>query len=113
MRFSFDWLKKHLDTNLSINQIADRLTSIGLEVEEVVNPSEIFKNFRLAQIKTAEKHPDADKLQVCKVVDGDGNEYQIVCGAKNARAGLKTVLATPGAVIPASGDVLKKIIKEC
>ncbi len=108
MRFSFDWLKKHLDTNLSINQIADRLTSIGLEVEEVVNPSEIFKNFRLAQIKTAEKHPDADKLQVCKVVDGDGNEYQIVCGAKNARAGLKTVLATPGAVIPASGDVLKK-----
>ncbi|MCR5225017.1 MAG: phenylalanine--tRNA ligase subunit beta [Alphaproteobacteria bacterium] len=108
MRFSFDWLKKHLDTNLSINQIADRLTSIGLEVEEVVNPSEIFKNFRLAQIKTAEKHPDADKLQVCKVVDGDGREYQIVCGAKNARAGLKTVLATPGAVIPASGDVLKK-----
>ena len=108
MRFSFNWLKRYLDTDLNVDQIAERLTSIGLEVEEVVNPVQIFKNFRLAQIKTAERHPDADKLQVCKVVDGDGNEYQIVCGAKNARAGLKTVLATPGAVIPASGETLKK-----
>lgn len=108
MKFSFNWLKRHLDTKLNIAQIAERLTSIGLEVESLEDPAEIFKNFCLVQIKSAEKHPDADKLKVCKVVDGKQNEFQIVCGAKNARVGLKTVLARPGAVIPASGDVLKK-----
>ena len=108
MKFSFNWLKKYLDTKLTITQIAERLTSIGLEVENVVDPAEIFKNFCLVQIQSAEKHPDADKLKVCKVIDSQQNEFQIVCGAKNARVGLKTVLARPGAVIPASGDVLKK-----
>lgn len=108
MKFSFNWLKKHLDTKLNIAQIAERLTSIGLEVESLEDPAEIFKNFCLVQVRGVEKHPDADKLRVCKVVDSEQREFQIVCGAKNVRVGLKTVLAKPGAVIPASGDVLKK-----
>ncbi|MDR2780874.1 MAG: phenylalanine--tRNA ligase subunit beta [Holosporaceae bacterium] len=108
MRFSFDWLRRHLHTELDIQQIADKLTSIGLEVESVNDPALIFKNFKLVQIKDATKHPDADNLKMCVVVDAAGNEFNIVCGAKNARAGLKTVLALPGAVIPSSGEVLKK-----
>ncbi|MDR2157867.1 MAG: phenylalanine--tRNA ligase subunit beta [Holosporaceae bacterium] len=108
MRFSFNWLKRRLSTDLNIQQIADKLTSIGLEVESVENPALIFKNFKLVRIKKATKHPDADNLQICVVEDVDGNEANIVCGAKNARAGLKTILAMPGAVIPSSKMVIKK-----
>jgi phenylalanyl-tRNA synthetase beta chain len=93
---------------LNILQIADKLTSIGLEVENVEDPISIFKNFKSVQIKDAQKHPGADNLKVCLVEDAYGNKFNIVCGARNARAGLKTVLAVPGAIIPSSGEVLKK-----
>ncbi|MDR1561384.1 MAG: phenylalanine--tRNA ligase subunit beta, partial [Holosporaceae bacterium] len=108
MRFSFNWLKRHLSTDLSIQEIADKLTSIGLEVENIEDPTEIFENFKLVQIESSEKHPNADNLHVCVVKDSDGNKMRIVCGAQNARTGLKTVLALPGAKIPYSGEVLKK-----
>lgn len=108
MKFSFNWLKKHLETKLSISQIAESLTEIGLEVEDFVDPETTFKNFKLVKIQKAEKHPDADKLKVCSVVDGDGKQYQIVCGAPNARTGIIAVLALPGAIIPAFNKPLKK-----
>lgn len=108
MRFTFNWLKSYLSTDLSATQIADKLTAIGLEVESFDDPSVVFDKFRLAQIKTAEKHPNADRLKICEVVDAEGKQYHIVCGAPNARAGLKTILALPGAVIPATNNVLKK-----
>lgn len=108
MRFSLNWLKNHLSTQANIYQIAEKLTSIGLEVEFVKDPDAIFKNFKLVEIETAEKHPNADKLKVCTVKDFENNKMTIVCGAKNARVGLKTVLAMPGAIIPSTNDVLKK-----
>lgn len=108
MRFTYDWLRRFLSTDLNAAQIADRLTAIGLEVESLDDPSIIFQKFTLAQIESAEKHPGADKLKKCIVKAADGKEYHIVCGASNARAGLKTVLSLPGARIPGSGEILKK-----
>ncbi|MDR1375306.1 MAG: phenylalanine--tRNA ligase subunit beta [Holosporaceae bacterium] len=108
MRFSFNWLKRHLSTDLNIRQIADRLTSIGLEVENLLDPGEIFRNFKLVQIEAMEKHPDADRLNICIVMDARGQKMRIVCGAKNAKVGLKTILAMPGAIIPSSREILKK-----
>lgn len=108
MRFTYNWLKSYLSTELSANQIAEKLTSIGLEVESFEDPSVVFEKFKLAQIESTEKHPNADRLKVCEVIDGEGKKYHIVCGAPNARAGLKTILALPGAFIPGSGIVLKK-----
>lgn len=108
MKFSFNWLKKHLETEQSIAQVAESLTAIGLEVDDLLDPEVAFKNFKLVKIQNAEKHPNADKLKVCSVIDGDGNQYQIVCGAPNARTGLTAILALPGALIPASNEILKK-----
>ena len=108
MRFTYNWLKNYLSTELSANQIAEKLTSIGLEVESFEDPSVVFDKFKLAQIESTEKHPNADRLKVCEVIDSDGKKYHIVCGAPNARAGLKTILALPGAFIPGSGVILKK-----
>ncbi len=108
MKFSFNWLKKYLETDQSIAQVAGSLTSIGLEVDDLLDPEVAFKNFKLVKIQNADKHPNADKLKVCSVVDGDGNQHQIVCGAPNARTGLTAILALPGALIPASNEILKK-----
>src|ERR1700722_20372343 len=105
MKFTLSWLKEHLDTDATPAQIAGRLTSIGLEVESVTDPGAGLKDFIVGEVITAEKHPNADKLRLCSVSDG-ANTLQIVCGAPNARAGSKVVLARPGTVIPASGDVL-------
>ena len=99
MKFTLDWLKDHLDTSENLNTITDTLTNIGLEIESVEDKSEIFKNFTVAKVLKAEKHPDADKLKVCQVETINGN-YQVVCGAPNAREGLITIYAPPGAVIP-------------
>src|SRR6185295_17021078 len=107
MKFTLGWLKEHLDTTASLQQIADTLTMIGLEVESVTDQSEALKPFTVAKILHAEKHPEADKLRVCKVQSNIG-ELQIVCGAHNARTGIYVVLAKEGAVIPASGMVIKK-----
>ena len=108
MRFSFNWLKKYLETEQSIAQVAESLTAIGLEVEDLLDPEIAFKNFKLVKIEKAERHPNADRLQICSVVDGEGNRHQIVCGAPNAREGLTAILAMPGAIIPASNEILKK-----
>ncbi len=108
MRFSFNWLKKYLETEQNIAQVAESLTAVGLEVDDLLDPAVAFKNFKLVKIEKAERHPNADRLQVCSVVDGDGNCHQIVCGAPNARKGLIAILAMPGAVIPASNEILKK-----
>ena len=107
MKFTLSWLKDHLDTSASLDEIADKLTLIGLEVEALVDPSETFANFEVAEIIATAPHPEADRLQICTVKSG-GGEQQLVCGAPNARAGLVGILAQEGAVIPASGMVLGK-----
>ena len=106
MKFTLSWLKEHLDTDAAPAEIAARLTAIGLEVESITDASAGLKDFIVGEVVTAEKHPNADKLRLCSVSDGK-DTLQIVCGAPNARAGLKVVLARPGTVIPASGDALK------
>ena len=108
MKFSTTWLKDHLDTGASLQEICDALNAIGLEVEGVENPSETLAGFRVAKVLTAEKHPDADKLQVLSVDTGEGDPVQVVCGAPNARAGMKGVLGLPGAVVPSNGMELRK-----
>jgi phenylalanyl-tRNA synthetase beta chain len=107
MKFSLSWLKDHLETTASAQEIADKLTAIGLEVEEVANPAEALSPFRVAKVLTAEKHPQADKLQVLTVDDGTGEAIQVVCGAPNARAGMLGVFGPPGAYIPGSDITLK------
>ena len=106
MKFTLSWLKEHLDTDASPAEIGARLTSIGLEVESITDPGDSLKDFIVGEVITAEKHPNADKLRLCSVSDGK-DTLQIVCGAPNARAGIKVVLARPGTVIPATGDALK------
>ncbi|HEX8937252.1 MAG TPA: phenylalanine--tRNA ligase subunit beta, partial [Sphingomicrobium sp.] len=107
MKFPLSWLKDHLETAASAQEIADKLTAIGLEVEEVTNPGEALAPFRVARILTAEKHPQADKLQVLSVDAGTGDPVQVVCGAPNARAGMLGVFGPPGAYIPGSEITLK------
>ena len=106
MKFSFSWLKSHLDTGWDASAIADKLTAIGLEVEEISNPAEALAPFKVARVLTAEKHPQADKLQVLSVDAGDG-PVQVVCGAPNARAGMLGVFGAPGAYVPGSDLTLK------
>lgn len=108
MKFSLAWLKDHLETDASIEAIAEKLNAIGLEVEGIEDPADKLDGFRVARVLTAERHPDADKLQVLTVDAGDGQPLQVVCGAPNARAGLVGVLGLPGAVVPAGGFALKK-----
>ena len=99
MKFTLSWLKKHLDTTASVDEITYALTDLGLEVEGVENPADKLKTFTLAKVKHAEQHPDADRLRVCTVETGEGDK-QIVCGAPNARAGITVVLAKPGDYVP-------------
>jgi len=106
MKFTLSWLKEHLDTNASVTDIEEALTRVGLEVEGVENPGEKLNGFRVAKVLTAERHPQADKLQVLTVDTGE-QVLTVVCGAPNARAGLVGVLGTPGAVVPANGMQLK------
>jgi phenylalanyl-tRNA synthetase beta chain len=107
MKFTLSWLKEHLDTDALVQDIADKLTNIGLEVEEVCNPAEALSSLRVAKVLTAEKHPQADKLQVLTVDAGTGEAIQVVCGAPNARAGLLGVFGAPGTYIPGSDLTLK------
>ncbi|MDC8755872.1 phenylalanine--tRNA ligase subunit beta [Erythrobacter sp. sf7] len=108
MKFSLTWLKDHLDTEATLPEILDALNAIGLEVEGVEDPAEKLAGFRVAHVLTADRHPDADKLQVLTVDTGEGDPLQVVCGAPNARAGMKGVLGLPGATVPANGMVLRK-----
>jgi len=107
MKFSVEWLKQHLETNASAEEIADKLTAIGLEVESLSNLAEALAPFRVARVLTAEKHPQADKLQVLTVDAGTGEDIQVVCGAPNARAGMLGVFGPPGTYIPGSDLTLK------
>ncbi|HKC02242.1 MAG TPA: phenylalanine--tRNA ligase subunit beta [Sphingomicrobium sp.] len=107
MKFSLSWLKVHLETDASAEAIADKLTAIGLEVEELSNPAAALAAFAVARVVTAEKHPQADKLQVLTVDAGTGEAIQVVCGAPNARAGMLGVFGPPGAYIPGSDMTLK------
>ena len=106
MKFTLSWLKDHLATDADAATIADRLTNIGLEVEEVSNPAQALAPFRVAKVLSAERHPQADKLQVLSVDAGDG-PVQVVCGAPNARAGMLGVFGPPGAYVPGSDMTLK------
>jgi phenylalanyl-tRNA synthetase beta chain len=108
MKFTLGWLKAHLETDASLEQILAALNDIGIEVEGVDNPADKLSGFRIAKVLTAAPHPQADKLQVLTVDAGDGNPLQVVCGAPNARAGLVGVFGSEGAVVPANGMVLKK-----
>ena len=106
MKFTLSWLKEHLQTDASIDDIVERMTMIGLEVEEVENVGEKLKAFTVARVISAAKHPNADKLQVCQVETNQG-QLEIVCGAPNARAGLVTAFAPIGTFIPGSGITLE------
>ncbi|RCS22300.1 phenylalanine--tRNA ligase subunit beta [Phyllobacterium salinisoli] len=99
MKFTLSWLKDHLDTDAPLDKIVETLTAIGLEVESIDDKAAL-KPFKIARVLTAERHPDADKLQVLSVDTGDGKPVQVVCGAPNARAGLIGAFAAPGTYVP-------------
>jgi len=107
MKFTLSWLKEHLETDATINDVVEAMTLAGLEVEDVINPAEDLAAFSIAKVKTAKKHPDADKLKVCTVETKDG-DMQIVCGAPNARAGMTVAYAPMGAYIPGADFSLDK-----
>jgi phenylalanyl-tRNA synthetase beta chain len=108
MKFTLSWLKDHLETSKPLEVILDKLTLIGLEVEEVFDPAEALAPFVVGEVVAAEKHPDADKLQVCQVETGNG-VVQVVCGAPNARVGLKGVFAPSGTYVPGIDLELKPV----
>ena len=102
MKITFDWLKDHLDTKLKEDKLLKQLTNVGLEVESVENLSVGLDLFKVAKILKTEKHPNADRLKVCDVDVGEKEIKKVVCGAPNAREGLITIYAPPGAVVPKS-----------
>ncbi len=110
MKFTLPWLKEHFDTVASLTEIVDKLTMIGLEVESVEDKASLLKPFVIANVVSAEKHPNADRLRVCMVdigPAGDGKPIQVVCGAPNARAGMKGVFSAPGTFIPGKNMTLE------
>jgi len=107
VKFTLPWLKEHLDTDEPLAAIVDKLTMIGLEVERVEDKATLLKPFVIASVVSAEKHPNADRLRVCMVDTGDGKPIQVVCGAPNARTGMKGVFSAPGAFIPGKSITLQ------
>ena len=108
MKFTLDWLKEHLDTDASAEEIGKTLTMIGLELEGVEDQGKALASFVTAHVVSAEQHPNADKLRVCKVDAGTGELIDVVCGAPNARTGLKSVFAFPGTYIPGKDMTIGK-----
>ncbi|UYW27942.1 phenylalanine--tRNA ligase subunit beta [Methylorubrum extorquens] len=100
MKFTLSWLKDHLDTEASLDAIAESLTRIGLEVEGIEDKAAALRPYVIARVISAEQHPNADRLRVCQVDAGDGQPLQVVCGAPNARAGMLSVFAPPGTYVP-------------
>src|SRR5215470_11868675 len=100
MKFTLAWLKEHLDTEASLAAVVDKLTMIGLEVESVADRGKMLAPFTIARVISAEQHPNADRLRLCLVDTGSGEPVQVVCGAPNARTGMKSVFAPPGTFIP-------------
>ena len=107
MKFSVQWLIKELETSASVQAISDGLTRVGLEVEGIDDPAAKLKDFVVAQVTDAKQHPDADRLRVCQV-DTGSETVEVVCGAPNARTGIKVVFAKDGSYIPGTGITLKK-----
>lgn len=107
MRITLNWLKRFLDTTASVQEICDKLTSLGFEVEEIIDRAKDFDGFVVAEIISTKQHPNADKLKVCDVNTGS-EIIEIVCGASNARAGIKVALAKPGCIIPNGNFEIKK-----
>ncbi len=106
MKFTYSWLKEHLDTKASLEDVVDRLTMTGLEVDKVHDRAKDLKGFVVGRVVEAKKHPDADKLTVCRV-DNGSETVEVVCGAPNAREGLMGVFAASGSHIPGTGITLK------
>jgi phenylalanyl-tRNA synthetase beta chain len=107
MKFTLSWLKDHLDTDEPLDRLADKLTMIGLEVENIEDKAKALAPFTIARVISAEQHPNADRLRVCMVDTGDGGApVQVVCGAPNARAGLVSVFSAPGTFIPGKNITL-------
>ncbi len=107
MKFTLSWLKEHLETEASLDEIVETMVAVGLEVESVDSPADRLAAFTIGEVLEAEKHPDADKLKLCKVATKDG-AMQIVCGAPNARVGIKIAYAPVGAYVPGIDVTLKK-----
>ena len=107
MKFTLSWLKRYLDTAAPPQALADKLTALGLEVEAIADEAARLKDFRVAEILETKPHPNADRLKLCMVNIGTAAPVEVVCGAPNARAGLKTPYACEGVVIPRSGQPLK------
>lgn len=109
MKFSLSWISEHIDfiPDISVETIGNHLTNLGLEVESIIDPAETLKDFKIAEIIEVTPHPNADKLNICKVQLGNKN-VSVVCGANNVRKNLKVVFAPLGSTIPSSGLVLKK-----
>src|ERR1700704_1253679 len=106
MKFTLSWLKEHLDTDEPVEKLADKLTMIGLEVENLEDKGKLLAPFTIARVISAEPHPNADRLRVCMVDTGAGEPVQVVCGAPNARTGMKGVFVPPGAFIPGKNITL-------
>ena len=107
MKFTLSWLKEHLDTDEPVEKLADKLTMIGLEVENIEDKAKALKPFTIARVISAEQHPNADRLRVCMVDPGNGAApVQVVCGAPNARVGLVSVFSPPGTFIPGKNITL-------
>ena len=108
MIITLSWLKNHLATTANLEKIINKLTDIGLEVEQVKESQNEMSDFKIAKVLKAEKHPNADKLKLCEVSLGNNSEVKkVVCGASNARKGLVTIYAPPGSVIPKTKMRLK------
>ena len=107
MKFTLSWLKEHLETDATLVQVRDTLTMLGLEVEALSDPAEALKGFVVGYVVEAVQHPNADRLRVCKVDTGSGTVVQVVCGAPNARSGMKGIFAPTGSYIPGTGITLK------
>ena len=106
MKFTLSWLRDHLDTDAPLREITDTLTALGLELEELHDRAAGFENFVVGEVISCEPHPDADRLRVC-IVDTGAAQTQVVCGAPNARAGMKGVFAPAGTHVPDTGLDLK------
>lgn len=107
MKFTLSWLKEFLETEATVDAIVEGLIGVGLEVEEVSDMTKTLSSFKVAYVQKAEKHPNADKLRLC-VVETDQGTIQVVCGAPNARTGMKGIIALPGAYIPGTKITLEK-----
>lgn len=108
MKFTISWLKEHLDTDASVTEITDALTRVGLEVEAIEDKAKALSAFTIAYVIEAKQHPNADRLRVCMVDTGAGEPVQVVCGAPNARTGMKSVFSPPGTYIPGKDITLGK-----